>query len=100
MSDFPYPEFTDQQKIWFNTVLEGMVSNPEQLNWARVKGQRDLEIMIIPAPEDGKIFTEEVCLALQALVAAVTGVFRPVIYLQERPHAQAARSHWNDQYFI
>lgn len=88
-----YIKFEYRVKKWFNDMLEGMVSNPEALNWARIKGGLDMEIFIRVAEEDKRIFTEEVCLALGTILAAALGkdfFSKPVIYLYGAPHPQAA----------
>ncbi|MDP3244395.1 MAG: hypothetical protein Q8M83_01910, partial [bacterium] len=76
-------------KKWFNLILEGLVSNPEKANFGIISGSLDLEVAIMVAPEDEAIITEEVCLALTALLKVATGVFQPVVYLYGAPHSMA-----------
>lgn len=83
-----YPRFDDEQKAWFMTIIEGMVSNPEAANFARVKGSMDMEIRILVVPEDAHIFTPDVCTSLARLLGVVTNT-SPVVYLDGQPHPAA-----------
>ncbi|NQT49375.1 hypothetical protein HQ571_01625 [Candidatus Kuenenbacteria bacterium] len=85
----PYPKFSEKNKAWFMSLIEGMVKYPKTANYARIKSGNDLEIAILVAPEDADVFTPEVCNALKVLLAKVTGVLSPVVYLFGAPHAVA-----------
>lgn len=87
----PYSKFDNKQKAWFMALIEGMVSNPKSANFARVKGCLDLEVRIRVAPEDAHIFTQEVCVALEQLLGAVTDT-SPVVYLDGHPHPAAEKA--------
>ncbi|PIR93865.1 hypothetical protein COT97_04360 [Candidatus Falkowbacteria bacterium CG10_big_fil_rev_8_21_14_0_10_39_11] len=88
----PYPKFSNEAKAWFMAMIEGMVSKPDQANFARIKGGNDLEVAIVVDPEDEHVFTEEVCGALRVLLAQVTKTCWPVVYLKNTPHPQAEES--------
>jgi len=80
---------THEQKMWLMDLIESMVSNPERANFGTRKGYFDLEIILDVDPDDEAIFTDAVLEDLIAQVAKKTGVFLPVIYLDNKPNAKA-----------
>ncbi len=84
-------ELDEQGKDWFMKVVEGLVKHPEAANILRVRGQLDLQIVIVADKSDRGVFTDQVCLALEELLRAKTGAF-PVVYLDGAPHPKAAEA--------
>ncbi|OGH84922.1 MAG: hypothetical protein A2493_01640 [Candidatus Magasanikbacteria bacterium RIFOXYC12_FULL_33_11] len=84
----PYANFDEKQTAWFWAIIEGMVSDQEYANFARIRRGMDLEIMIRVRPKDVHIFTPEVCMSLAQLLGVVTGT-TPVVYLEGAPHQAA-----------
>jgi hypothetical protein len=76
-------------KVWLMGIIEGLTENPMDANFKVESGRFDLEVVIVVAPTDRIVFTEEVCLALTTLLKVATGVLHPVVYLDRDPHPAA-----------
>jgi len=70
-----------EQKQKLAAKIESLVKHPEQANFGIVLGRCDLEIVISVAEEDKAVFTDAVLLGLKGEIAAMTGIFAPVVYL-------------------
>lgn len=93
--DIRFPRFKSAHRLWFETLIKSMVSKPDAASTGRRKESVDLEIAIRVAKEDERLFTPEVCEALQTLLAAMTRIPSPIVYIFGKPHhaaIQAVRS--------
>lgn len=89
-----YPEFSREQMEWFVGLLEAVIpQHPEDVdNVARHKDGLDLELEIYIKPRSRGAFTAKVCIDLEQQVAKRTGVMKPVVYLHDHPHPEAAEA--------
>jgi len=85
-----YTQLNDKHKRWISAMIEGMVSSPKSVEYARHFSGINLEIEISVAFDDRPVFTPEVCTALAVIIGQVTGVPEPVVYLEDNPHPEAA----------
>lgn len=87
-----YQPLTAAQEASIGAFIDGLVSKPDLANFARIYAGLDLEIMIRVATEDRQVFTPEMCKALTFVISALTGVHKPVVYLEGAPHPEAAEA--------
>lgn len=67
---------------WLMKKIEKRCKKPDEANIARVKGQRDLEIMVSVADEDREEITTKFLRKMTERMKERTGIFAPVIYLE------------------
>ncbi|MBI5152875.1 MAG: hypothetical protein HZA36_00205 [Parcubacteria group bacterium] len=72
----------EKQKHWFMRILEGLVVDPDVVNFCFGSGLFDLEIIIKTAEEHRANFTPVVLGALETLVTTVTGISNLKIHLE------------------
>jgi len=87
-----YPALSSAHAAALMGFIEGLVSEPKSANFGRRYAGNDLEIEIVVAVRDRWLITPGVCVALQSLLAELTGVPFPVVYLSGAPHETARKA--------
>lgn len=75
------PHVDRKHLAWLMKKIEKRCAKPDDANLMRVKGQRDLELVIVVAPEDRPSITPCFLCKMTRKMRKRTGIFMPVIYL-------------------
>lgn len=77
-----YAPHVDREHLeWLMKKIEKRCVKPDDANLIRVKGQRDLELAIVVAPEDRQAITPSFLVKVTKKIKKRTGIFMPIIYL-------------------
>ena len=71
------------------SLIEGIVQRPKSANICRHYRGLDLEIGIVVATDDEPVLTPEICQALATILGIITGVAKPVVYIEDKPYPAA-----------
>lgn len=76
------PPVDREHLAWLMKKVEKRCKKPDEANIGRIKGQRDLELVISVADEDREEITPKFLCKMTERMKERTGISAPVIYLE------------------